>query len=304
MRPTVSARTACMSPMRGRAWMLVLLLACCACSPKYLIAQGVASELAKQGSETEDDLVLAREASAFYLKLSESVLSQLPANAPLATAVAGGFTQYAYAFVQMDAERLASQDAKAAQQLRERARRLYQRAQQHALTALEHQTPGFAKALASRRAADLPSLQSEQVPVAYWAAASWASLIALSKDDPDVVADLPQVLRLATLVWQKQPDFGEGAAASLMGSLESARPGGSAESATNYFDQAIAMGGGKHAGAYVSKAESVALAAGDRAAFEALLQQALTVSRGTRNLHNAIMGARAQWLLETADDLF
>jgi hypothetical protein len=280
------------------------VLLCCACSPRYLIVQGVASELASQRTDAEDDLVLAREASAFYLKLSESLLIQVPNDASLATAVAGGFTQYAYAFVQLEAERTESTDAKAAQKLRERARRLYQRAEHHAMACLEQRTPGFAKALASANANDWPRIQPDQATVAYWAAASWASVIALSKDNPDVVADLPLVVRLAKILWQTQPDLNEGALASLMGSLESVRPGGSVQDAVRYFDHAIAIGGGKNAAAFVSKAEGIALVAGDRPAFEALLRQALIASKGTRNLQNEVMAERAQWLLDTAEDLF
>ena len=48
------------------------VLALNACSARHLIIQGMANALAEQGQAPEDDLVLAREASAFYLKLSES----------------------------------------------------------------------------------------------------------------------------------------------------------------------------------------------------------------------------------------
>jgi predicted anti-sigma-YlaC factor YlaD len=269
-----------------------------------LIIRSIAQEVATQRIENEDDVVLAREASAFYLKLSESLLAEIPENGPLAAAVAGGYTQYAFAFVQLEAERTEMKDAKAAQRLRERARRLYQRANRHAMSALERQTPGFGKALASSERTAWPQLQDDQIAVAYWAAASWAGLISLSKDDPDMVADLPLAIRLAQMVWSIRPDFGEGAIASLMGSLEAARPGGSARQAATYFDQAIAMGKGKSAGVFVAKAEGVALVAGDRQGFEELLHMALTASGARRDLHNMVMRERAQWLLEIADDLF
>jgi hypothetical protein len=281
-----------------------MLISLGACSPRQMIVQSLADELATQGQAAEDDLVLAREASAFYLKLSESVLSQTPTNLKLAAAVAGGFTQYAFAFVAFEAERTEAKDAKAAQKLRERAARLYERAHHHAMAALEHQSPGFARALASSNAADWPSLTDEQIAVAYWAAASWGGLISLSKDNPDVVADLPLAIRLAHLAWNKNPDFGSGALASLMGTFEAARPGGSRLAATDFFDKAIAISAGKSAGAYVAKAESVALVAGDRAAFEALLHQAIEAGKVERSLPNAVMGERAVWLLDTSDDLF
>ena len=274
------------------------------CSPRQLIVRGVADELATQGQAQEEDLQLAREASAFYLKLSESLLRETPEHLRLAEAVAGGFTQYSYAFVVFEADRLDTQDVKAAQKLRERAARLYLRAHRHAMAALELRTPGFARALASTDPARWPSLRAEQVGLAYWAAASWGGYISLSKDDPDVVADLPLAIRLASLAWKLQPDHGDGALASLMGSFEAARPGGSAQQALSYFDQAIIVSGGRNAGAFVAKAEGWAQPANDRAAFETLLRQALAASETRRDLSNGVMRERALWLLDIADDLF
>ena len=79
-------------------------------------------------------------------------------------------------------------------------------------------------------------------------------------------------------------------------------PGGSSARAEALFAQAIAAGGGRNAGVYVGKAESLAQPAGDRAAFEALLRQALAVPGNS--LGNQVMRVRAQWLLDSADDLF
>lgn len=275
-----------------------------ACSPRHLIIQGVANELAEQGSAAEDDLVLAREASAFYLKLSESLLRDAPSNLKLAEAVSAGFTQYAFAFVVTEAERLEAKDAKDAQKLRERAARLYLRAHRHGMAALAATTPGFGKALAQTDSTLWPQLKDEQIGVAYWAAASWGGYIALSKDNPDTVADLPLAIRLASQAYAVKPNHGDGALASLMGTFEAARPGGSARQATAYFDQAIALGAGQNAGAFVGKAEAIALPAQDRPAFEALLRQAVAASQVRRDLSNEVMRERALWLLETADDLF
>jgi predicted anti-sigma-YlaC factor YlaD len=280
------------------------LLCLCACSPKYLIVQGLANELATQGSVPEDDLVLAREASAFYLKLSEALLHEVPDNAKLSESVARGFTQYAYAFVSFEAERVEAKDSKAAQALRERAARLYLRAQRHAMAALERGQPGFRQALESNNPANWPQLKNEQVGLAYWAAASWGGFISLSKDQPDSVADLPLAVRLAQLAYAKDAGFGSGALASLMGSFESARAGGSSAQALKYFDQAIALGAAQSAGPLVAKAEGIALPQGERDLFEALLRQALTVATAYPNMQNAVMRERALWLLSNVDDLF
>ncbi|MDO9316410.1 MAG: TRAP transporter TatT component family protein [Burkholderiaceae bacterium] len=272
-----------------------------------LLVRNIADELAIQGQSEEDDILLAREASAFYLKLSESVLRQTPGHLPLAESVAGGFTQYAYAFVSFEADRTEAQDAKAAKRLRDRAARLYWRAHRHAMTALELSHPDLVKALNNTpadRDSPVMRLPADQVGVAYWAAASWGACIALSKDKPDVVADLPLATRLATLAWLSEPRHGSGALASLMGSFEAARPGGSLLRAEAYFDQGIEAGQGRNAGVFVAKAESLAMSSGDRAAFEALLHQALAISALHRNLSNEVMRERAQWLLDTADDRF
>ncbi len=281
-----------------------------ACAPQTLLVRAAADQLASQGQAAEDDLGLAREASAFYLKLSESVLRQTPGHLPLAEAVAGGFTQYAYAFIAMDADRIEASDAKAAQRLRERAARLYWRARDHAIAALAEHHPGWAPWLAGVQgspgapADDKPQLTADQVGVAYWAAAAWGAGISLSKDKPDAVADLPRAIALARLAWAIDPGHGDGALASLMGSFESARPGGSTRQAEAYFDLAIAASAGRSAGPWVAKAETLALAAGDRASFDALLRQAIAIATAHPNLANAVMRERAQWLIDSADDRF
>jgi hypothetical protein len=170
------------------------------------------------------------------------------------------------------------------------------------MTALELHQPGFAAALTAKDSA--LHLPADQVGVAYWAAASWGAYIALSKDQPEVVADLPLAIRLAGLAWDSQSSHGDGALAALMGTFEAARPGGSPRAAAAYFDRAIAIGAGRNAGAYVAKAEALALPAGDRVAFEALLRQALAAGTARHDLASELMHQRAQWLLDTTDDRF
>lgn len=284
--------------------IVVLALALSACVPRQLLVNGAADALTAQGQAEEEDIGLAREASAFYLKLSESVLRQSPGHLALAESVAAGFTQYAYAFVASEAERTMNADAKAAHQLNERARLLYKRAHRHAMAALTQANPGLLASLAQAPGTEWVVLKPEQVGVAYWAAASWGGFIALSKDEPDTVADLPLAVRLAEVVWRTQPTFGQGAAASLMGNFEAARPGGSMAKSAAYFDEAIAAGGGQNPGPFVAKAEAIAQAAGDRPAFEALLQQALAVSAKRSDLSSQVMRQRAQWLLDHVNDLF
>jgi len=274
------------------------------CAIRPYIFDNVADVLAKSGQSEEDDVILAREASAFYLKLSESVLREAPGNLKLAESVASGFTQYAYAFVSFEADQLQAKDAKGAQRMRERAARLYARGHMHAMAALEKTTPGFKNALAQQKPRSTLSLTQAQVGVAYWAAAAWGGMISMSKDDPEKVADLPLAIDLAKLAWEKKPDHGNGGLSTLMGTFEAASPGGSLGAADKYFDLAIEQSKGQSAGPWVAKAESIAIAKADQKDFEKWLRQAIRISDENRNLENEVMRARAVWLLDMMDDLF
>ena len=105
---------------------LVFLLSGCAVRP--FVVNQTADALSAQSMSSEDDLALAREASAFYLKFSESVLKETPGHLKLAESVSAGFTQYAYAFVAFEAEKIDAKNPTASAELRERAARLYARA--------------------------------------------------------------------------------------------------------------------------------------------------------------------------------
>ncbi len=313
VRMTVNSLSiACRPALAG---LLCLAMLCAGCAPRALLLQGVADQLAGHGQAEEEDLGLARDAAACYLKLSESVLQQTPGHTALAEAVGSGFTQYAYAFVAFEADKLEATDSRAAQRLRQRAARLYERAHRQTMRALELQRPGFADALASQASARLAmvsprtpaaplQLATHQVALAYWAAASWGGFIALSKDKPDVVADLPLAMQLAQLAYDTQPEHGQGSLAVLMAQFELARPGGTAAAAERYLAVADRASGTPAPATLVARAESLALPAGDRAAYEALLRQALTVSSERRDLASQVLRARAQWLLHTLDDRF
>jgi predicted anti-sigma-YlaC factor YlaD len=268
----------------------------------------VADELASQGQAEESDLGLARDAAAFYLKLSESVLRQVPGHPALAESVASGFTQYAFAFVAFEAEKLQNTDSRAAQRQRQRAARLYERAHRHAMAALELQQPGLTLALATLSGSPPGTaplrLAPENVGLAYWAAASWGAWIALSKDQPERVADLPSAIRLAQAAYDTHPEHAQGGLAVLMAQFELARPGGKAAAAERLLARADAAAGGTSVAALVVRAEALALPAGDRAAFERLLRQAVSAAAPRRDLASQVLRERALWLLDTADDLF
>jgi hypothetical protein len=282
------------------AWVLVTLSAC---SVRQHLLRQAADELSQSAVE-EEDIGLAREASAFYLKMSEALLRSLPSHLGLAQSVSSGLTQYAYAFLLTEADRLESQNLKQAQALRERAARMFERAKNQGLRALTLNYPNLQKSLALAQSGQSMSLPPEAVGLAYWTAAAWGGQISLSTSSPDVVADLPLAVALAHQAWLANPGYGEGALASLMGNLELARPSGSRSRALQYFDQAIEVSQGQTPGPWLAKAEGWAVDQQDRSAFEALLNKAIDVSADKRDLSSHIMRERAQWLLSQADTIF
>jgi hypothetical protein len=286
--------------------VVAFLVALVGCSPRQMVIGQLADSLAIQGQSEEEDLELAREASAFYLKLSESVLQERPGHVALAESVAAGFTQYAYAFVACQADYIEEHDLREALHLRKRAAKLYKRAHLHAITALEKSHPSFLEALRGEEG-QWPSISRDEVGLAYWAVASWGGWISLSLGEPDLVADLPLAARLAHLAWQVDSDWGQGSLTNLLATFESSLPAGNPDQALAWFDQAIDQAGGLSAGPLVGKAENYALPLGDRENFELLLKEALAIEEknaGQFALQNQVMQRRAAWLLLKADDLF
>ena len=285
------------------ACMAMVFLSLPACSVRQHLLQQAADEISQQSVE-EEDIGLAREASAFYLKVAEGLLRALPQHLPLAQSVTSGLTQYVYAFLSTEADRVESQSLSQAQALRERAARMFERAKNQGLRTLTLQDPDLLKPMDPSLSVKQSPIKPEAVGLAYWTAAAWGGQISLSTDSPEVVADLPLAASLAHKAWLADPRYGDGALASLMGTLELARPGGSRPRALQYFDQAIEVSRGQSPGPWVAKAEGWAQDQQDRAAFEAWLNKAMEVSAGKRDLSSQIMRERAQWLLTQADSIF
>ena len=274
------------------------------CAVRPYVLNQTANALSAQAPDDETDLQLAKDASAFYLKFSESVLREVPQHTALTTAVAAGYTQYAYAFVSFEAEQLEQNDRAKAALMRERAAKLYARANNHAMKALNKLYPNIAQTLEATDSAKWPTIDKAHVPLVYWASASMGGWISMSKDSPEVVANLPVAQRLAEAAWKVEPSFQKGALSSLMATYEAARIGGSMAKAKAYVDQAIEEAKGESAGPWVTRAEVLAVSQHDQKMFTESLQQACAIAKLHTSLGNEVMCARAHWLLTQVDELF
>lgn len=109
----------------------------------------------------------------FSLKLMESLLTETPRHRGLLVAACSGFTQYAYALVQEDADEAESQDLARATALRGRARSMYARARNYCLRSLALKRPAFEQELRSDPRLALRAATKRDVASLYWTAASW-----------------------------------------------------------------------------------------------------------------------------------
>jgi predicted anti-sigma-YlaC factor YlaD len=293
------------------ALALLLLLGGCS-SVNRLAVHKLGDALAGGGTvfASDNDPALVRDAAPFSLKLMESLLASAPGHAALRQAAASGFTQYAYAFVETEAEVLADTDLAAATTLRARACRLYVRGRDHGLHGLESAHPGFGAALRRAPREAVRQCGRDDVPLLYWTAAAWGSAIASGKDQPELIAGLPAVEALIDRALELDEAYDAGAIHSFLTAYELSRPGGTGDPvarARAHFERALALTGGAHAGPLLAYAEHVCVRRQERAQFEALLRQALAIDPDAKpawRLVNLILRARARRLLAQADELF
>src|SRR5262245_65611172 len=89
----------------------------------------------------DDDLELIGDAIPFGLKTMEGLLEQAPRHRGLLLACTSGFVQYAFGWVQMEADIVEPKDFQRATELRARAQKLYLRAREYGLRGLELDAP-------------------------------------------------------------------------------------------------------------------------------------------------------------------
>ncbi len=301
---------------RLQALLAVLLLAWIAGSGCSLVRRAALNQVADAaaGSGTtfasDDDPELVKAAVPFSLKFLESLLAESPEHRGLLLAAARGFTQYSYGFVQQEADELEAKDLAAAEALRTRARRLYLRARQYGLRGLEASHADFSKALRANPGAAVGVATKADVPLLYWTAAAWGAAISLSKDNPELIAELPAMEALIDRALALDEVYGRGAIHGFLISYEMSRqgaPGDPAARARAHFERAMALSEGTDAAPLVALAEAVTVQQQHVKEFESLLNRALAINPDAHpdtRLQNLIMQRRARWLLSRKTDLF
>ena len=282
------------------------------CSIKKLAINSVADALAASGSvyAVDDDIQLVGDATPFGLKTIEGLLQQAPKHRGLLLSASRGFTQYAYAYVQLPADVLEDYDVLAAYRDRQRARRLYLRARDYGLRALDVAHPGFSDTIFEDTTGAITTTIETDVAALYWTAASWAAAISLGKDLPHLIAGLPLVEALIERALQLDESYGAGAIHNFLISYEMSRPIPQNErvsKALKHMKRALDLSNGQHAGPYVAYAEAVSVTTQNREEFENLLTEAISIDPAAVTewtLVNHIMQRRARWLMSRTDHYF
>src|SRR5262245_31838469 len=165
--------------MRSQApWMLLILalaVAASGCPLKRMAVNSVANSIAAGGDvfARDDDPELVRDAVPFGLKTMESLLETVPKHRGLLLAACQGYTQYAYGFIQLEAERIEPTNYEEAMRLQGRARKLFLRARDFGLRGLEVPHKGLSARLSARPDSVVKVLKKQDVPWIYWTAAAW-----------------------------------------------------------------------------------------------------------------------------------
>lgn len=291
--------------------LLLSLLLLSGCSVKRYAINQLGNALAGSGTTfaADEDPELIRAAVPFSLKMVESLLAENPRHEGLLLAAARGFTEYAYAFVQEDADELEDTDKVASTAMRVRAAKLYLRARDYGLRGLEVKHPGFAERLKANPKDAVKELRKPEIPMMYWTAISWGAALSASHD----LMMFPQIPRFEALidrVIELDEAYDEGTVHTFLITYEMARLNPKPNKialAKEHFDRATALGGGHQAGPLVAYAEYVLVAQKNKTEFQTMLRQALRVdinkSPENREL-NLAEQRRARWLLSRTDKLF
>ena len=278
---------------------------------KKMGTNSVASMLAESGTSitSKDDPELVREAIPFALTLYESILESTPKHKDLLIATCSSFTQYAYGFLETDAEALGEGHHEEAKALKARALKMYVRAKGYCLRAMDVRWKGMSAALIQDPVPALARAQKKDVPLLYWTAAAWGAAASLGLDQPELVIDLPTVRALAERALALDETWNKGALHELMITIDSLPEvlGGSADKAKAHFEQAVKIQKNLSPGPYVALASGVMVSTQDRNGYEKLLKEALAKDPAQvpeTQLVTLITQRRARAMLAHIDEKF
>jgi predicted anti-sigma-YlaC factor YlaD len=299
--------------MSKAAVIVVLSISLGGCSIQRLAMRSVGDALASSDSvfQTDDDPVLIGQALPFSLKLIESLLADQPDHRGLLLAATRGYLLYSYAYVDIPAEESELEDIDRTRMLRERARNLYLRAYGYASHALALDYPGLPDALRTDPGSAVTGVGGQpqrDVATLYWTAAALGLAISVSRNEPALLARLPEVEALLDRALMLDESWNGGALHEFAITLAGTPTADMDEAALQeHYRRALDLSAGTRSSLYVAYAEAVAKPKQDREQFSELLRRALAVDIDrdpSERLLNVVAQQRARWLLDNIDEFF
>ena len=244
-----------------------------------------------------DDVTLVSQAGATFLVLMEGLLESNPNDRDLLTSAAELYTSYG-ALVELENKH--------------RAAALYRRGMIHGRRALTQraEVSELIEAPYDRFVAVADHLRPRDVPMVFWATASWGAWISVSTESVAAIADLPKVIFLMEWILANNETFHYGSPHVFLGMYHSALPkslGGNPDKAKMHFERALEISSDRALMVHVQMARSYARQIFDRELYESLLQTVIERPAGTipeLTLQNATAKLLAKRLLKEADAFF
>lgn len=285
--------------MRKAASLLSLSLIA-ACSPATIALRTTARLVAdgRPALRGESDPEVAKGSIPAQLKLLEGLLVSDPENLDLLSALAEGWTGFAFLFVE-DEDPV-------------RAAAFYQRAASYGLRHLGRREEF--KGLDAKTPDDLEELltraEASDVPGLYWTATAWAGWANMDKGNPAALAMVPKAARLMTRVLAIDPAFENGGADLFFGVYYASRPriaGGDPSKALAHFESVLARTNRRYLPAHYLMMRTYAAGELDEELFKRLGAEAAAADPAAlpdARLANEVAKRKAKALLEKTDELF
>lgn len=217
-------------------------------------------------------------------------------------------TQYTYAFIVEEADRLIDDDYSGGKALYGEALLSFENAIEHGRYAIQLRYPQLGK-ITDWITSDI-AFTNDDIPYLYWLAAAYGGAISSSRGKAKWIIQLPIVGYLLETALEIDPSWNYGALHSAMISYSMARTdlqGNNIKEARLNFRKSMRYSRRNDGGAIVSFAENVCVEEQNRDEFEKLLNVVIEMDVNKNKelkLGNVIARDRANWLFSRTDELF
>jgi predicted anti-sigma-YlaC factor YlaD len=302
--------------MKKRVIVIILGVWCflvfSACSVNTLVANALTGEGGSAVFTGDSDPRLVGDSLPFAIKMYEALLDSTPKHQGLMLTTGSLLVMYANAFVQGPAEMLPVEEWQTRDAEMKRAKQLYLRGDEILYNALDAKYKGFSRAAAQQDTFPifLKKIKKQDAGLLYWAVAGGMAAFSIDVLDFDLGSRIPEWTAMIQRAYELDPNFNGAMLDEFLIIFYASLPellGGDKERATFHFQQALQKTGGNSAGAYVSYAQSVCVAAQDYEAFSDCLEKALAIDPDadvSTRLVTIITQQKARWLQNNAWNYF